>query len=106
MPANRRQILKSSAGAIAAVLGHSRRSLGQISAPASLADIEHVIFLMQENRSFDHYFGTYRGVRGFGDRSVTQPDGSSVFAQKFDQTKAPGVADPLMPFRLDTAMHP
>jgi phospholipase C len=107
MPANRRQILKSSAGAMAAaVLGHSRRSLGQISAPASIADIEHVIFLMQENRSFDHYFGTYRGVRGFADRSVTQPDGSSVFAQKFDQTKAPGVADPLMPFHLDTATTP
>jgi phospholipase C len=34
----------------------------------SLKDIEHVIILMQENRSFDHYFGTYAGVRGFGDR--------------------------------------
>jgi phospholipase C len=34
----------------------------------SLKDIQHVIILMQENRSFDHYFGTYSGVRGFGDR--------------------------------------
>jgi phospholipase C len=34
----------------------------------SLKDIEHVIILMQENRSFDHYFGTYSGVRGFGDK--------------------------------------
>jgi len=34
----------------------------------SLHEIEHVIFLVQENRSFDHYFGTLRGVRGFGDR--------------------------------------
>ncbi|PSH70643.1 hypothetical protein CU102_00885 [Phyllobacterium brassicacearum] len=33
----------------------------------SLKDVEHVIFLMQENRSFDHYYGTLRGVRGFGD---------------------------------------
>jgi phospholipase C len=35
--------------------------------PGSLSDIEHVIVLMQENRSFDHYFGTLSGVRGFGD---------------------------------------
>lgn len=34
----------------------------------SIADVEHVIFLMQENRSFDHYFGTLRGVRGFATR--------------------------------------
>jgi phospholipase C len=34
----------------------------------SLKDIEHVVILIQENRSFDHYFGTLSGVRGFGDR--------------------------------------
>ncbi|MGI8752392.1 MAG: alkaline phosphatase family protein [Acidimicrobiales bacterium] len=34
---------------------------------AALGDIEHVVFLMQENRSFDHYFGTLSGVRGFSD---------------------------------------
>jgi len=33
----------------------------------TMADIEHVVILIQENRSFDHYFGTYPGVRGFGD---------------------------------------
>ncbi|MGF6886274.1 phospholipase C [Nocardia sp. GAS34] len=33
----------------------------------SLADVRHVVILMQENRSFDHYFGTMAGVRGFGD---------------------------------------
>jgi phospholipase C len=33
----------------------------------SLSDIRHVVFLMQENRSFDHYFGTLSGVRGFSD---------------------------------------
>src|SRR5579862_7591385 len=36
----------------------------------SLGDIEHVVILIQENRSFDHYFGTYAGVRGFGDASA------------------------------------
>lgn len=34
----------------------------------TMADIEHVVILIQENRSFDHYFGTYSGVRGFSDR--------------------------------------
>ena len=34
-----------------------------------LDDIEHVVLLMQENRSFDHYFGTMSGVRGFGEAS-------------------------------------
>ena len=36
----------------------------------SLSDIRHVVFLMQENRSFDHYFGTLSGVRGFSDPKV------------------------------------
>jgi phospholipase C len=43
----------------------------------SLQDIEHVIFLVQENRSFDHYFGTLSGVRGFGDKH-----GAGAFRQK------------------------
>jgi phospholipase C len=38
----------------------------------SLADIDHVVILMQENRSFDHYFGTLSGVRGFGDHRGRQ----------------------------------
>ena len=33
-------------------------------------DIKHVVFLMQENRSFDHYFGSMSGVRGFADPLV------------------------------------
>ena len=33
----------------------------------TLRDVEHIVVLMQENRSFDHYFGTLRGVRGFND---------------------------------------
>ena len=36
-------------------------------AGSDLGAIEHVVFLMQENRSFDHYYGTYPGVRGFDD---------------------------------------
>ena len=34
----------------------------------TIKDVEHVVILMQENRSFDHYFGTLKGVRGFADR--------------------------------------
>ena len=41
----------------------------------TIADVEHIIILTQENQSFDHYFGTLKGVRGFSDpRQVsTQP---------------------------------
>src|ERR1700742_5126319 len=47
-----------------------------------LKDIEHVVLLMQENRSFDHYFGTLSGVRGFGDPdAITLSTGKSVFYQ-------------------------
>ncbi len=41
--------------------------LARSSASGSLGDIEHIVILMQENRSFDHYFGTMPGVRNFGD---------------------------------------
>src|SRR5262249_21397329 len=30
-------------------------------------DVEHIVILMQENRPFDHHFGTLKGVRGFSD---------------------------------------
>jgi phospholipase C len=65
----------------------------------SLADIEHIVILMQENRSFDHYFGALPGVRGFGDpAAITLPDGSSVFRQPY-----PGHARGyLAPFHYDT----
>ncbi|GGF41340.1 putative non-hemolytic phospholipase C [Marmoricola endophyticus] len=63
-----------------------------------LEDIEHVVILMQENRSFDHYFGTMPGVRGFDDPdALTLPDGHSVFDQP-----VPG-GGRLRPFRYDTA---
>jgi len=48
----------------------------------TIHDVEHIVFMMQENRSFDHYFGKLRGVRGFGDpRAVKLPSGKSVFHQ-------------------------
>jgi len=46
------------------------------------ADLKHVVILMQENRSFDHYFGTLSGVRGFGDKqALTYQDKTSIFEQ-------------------------
>lgn len=38
-------------------------------AGSDVGAIKHVVFLMQENRSFDHYFGSYKGVRGFNDHA-------------------------------------
>jgi phospholipase C len=53
----------------------------------TISDVKHVVILMQENRSFDHYFGTLRGVRGFGDKQVlTYQDGTSIFQQP-DKTR-------------------
>jgi phospholipase C len=65
----------------------------------SLSDIEHIVILMQENRSFDHYFGTMPGVRGFSDpTAIRLPDGNPVFRQPH-----PGHAQGyLTPFRYDT----
>lgn len=59
-------------------------------------DAEHVIVLMQENRSFDHAYGSLRGVRGFRDRRVhEQPNGTPVWFQPdTDGSIVP-------PFRLD-----
>jgi phospholipase C len=65
----------------------------------SLRDIKHVVMLMQENRSFDHYFGTMAGVRGFGDKdALKQANGKSVFYQT-DDVSPKGY---LLPFHLDT----
>jgi len=48
----------------------------------TISDVKHVVILMQENRSFDHYFGTLRGVRGFADKqALTWQNGHSIFQQ-------------------------
>ncbi|HEX4231589.1 MAG TPA: alkaline phosphatase family protein [Bryobacteraceae bacterium] len=102
----RRRLLKDSAR-LAAVAAASafmppnvRRVLAQDSPKlSSLRDIKHVVLLMQENRSFDHYVGTLSGIRGFGDRNALQlSTGRSAFYQ-------PDVQNPngyLLPFHLDT----
>jgi len=48
----------------------------------TISDLKHVVILMQENRSFDHYFGTLAGVRGFADKqALTWQNGNSIFQQ-------------------------
>ena len=64
-------------------------------ATRSLRDVEHIVVLMQENRSFDHYFGVMRGVRGFGDpHPAVLPTGRPVWYQSDGTTVVP-------PFRPD-----
>src|SRR5262245_45608224 len=59
----------------------------------TIGDVEHVVILMQENRSFDHYFGTMRGVRGFADPRVMKlPSGHPVWRQ-------PNGSSFVLPFR-------
>src|ERR1700694_1593856 len=103
----RREILKLAGGTAAAELGalllHGCGGLNVGSTPppgptacSKLTDIEHVVIFVQENRSFDHYFGSYRGVRGFAAPSLAsqQPD-------PLNMTPPPILK--LLPFRLDTA---
>lgn len=57
-------------------------------AQSTFYDAEHVVILMQENRSFDHAFGALKGVRGFLDkRAFVKQDGHSVFFQKNNEGK-------------------
>eukprot|EP00037_Helgoeca_nana_P022910 m.236138 g.236138 ORF g.236138 m.236138 type:complete len:869 (-) comp26171_c0_seq1:163-2769(-) len=44
--------------------------LGRMAQSGSINDIEHIVVFMQENRAFDHYYGTMKGVRGFNDRTA------------------------------------
>ncbi|MCC0095292.1 phospholipase C, phosphocholine-specific [Streptomyces flavotricini] len=83
---NRRRFLQIAGGtAAAAMLNESIARAAAIpaqGATGTIQDIEHIVVLMQENRSFDQYFGSMKGVRGFGDpRPVLQDNGKSVFYQ-------------------------
>lgn len=102
MSKDRREFLKllSTAAAAAAFPAPISRALAlpANNRTGTINDVEHVVFMMQENRSFDHYFGTLRGVRGFGDpRAVKLPTGKSVFHQP-DPNNSDGY---VLPFRPD-----
>ena len=96
----RRELLKLGSAAALASFGLQACGVSKIipslpSGCAKLTDIEHVVILTQENRSFDHYFGSYRGVPWFSDQSPAfrQPDSANT-------TKSP--VGQLLPFHLDT----
>ncbi|CAM5616035.1 phosphocholine-specific phospholipase C [Streptomyces xanthochromogenes] len=94
---NRRRFMQLAGGTAAfAALSQSIARAAAIPAAGStgtIQDVEHIVVLMQENRSFDHYFGSLKGVRGYGDpRPVTLPSGKSVFHQV-------GAGKEVLPFR-------
>jgi len=103
MPETRRNFLKKTA-LLTGVLGASQLLPESIQRALAIApesgsswlDAEHIVILMQENRSFDHALGTLRGVRGYNDpRAIDLPNGNSVWLQ----TNAGGQT--FAPFRLD-----
>ncbi|PRG54045.1 phosphocholine-specific phospholipase C [Burkholderia gladioli] len=105
---SKRRFLKTTLGSAAAAATLSsfppaiRRALAidANNATGTLKDVKHVVLLMLENRSFDSYFGTFRGVRGYGDRfAVPSAAGAAnIFHQRY--TKA-GATSTLTPYHLD-----
>src|ERR1700748_3011124 len=76
-------ILAGSAGFQSFIPASIQKALAINPAPGSTwQDAEHVVILMQENRSFDHTFGTLKGIRGFNDpRAITLPNQNRVWLQ-------------------------
>src|SRR5690242_21426961 len=91
---SRRRFLERAGGGVAATM-LSDSIARALAVPAnratrSLRDVEHIVVLTQENRSFDQYFGVMRGVRGFGDpHPVTLPSGRRVWFQADGATVVP-----------------
>jgi phospholipase C len=102
MPTSRRDFIKQAAmlsgiGATGLFPESIRRAMAIEPQPGTtFLDAEHIVVLMQENRSFDHTFGTLRGVRGFNDpRAIALPSGNPVWAQSDKKGRT------FLPFRLD-----
>lgn len=94
----KKAVLLSGATGLATLLPESIQRAMAIDPPSgsTFMDAEHVVILMQENRSFDHAFGALRGVRGYNDpRAITLPDGNLVWLQ----TNKAG--ETYVPFRFD-----
>lgn len=90
-------LLAGGAGLMGALPASVQRALAIDPPPGSTwLDAEHIVILMQENRSFDHCFGTLQGVRGFNDpRAIRLPDNNPVWLQR----NAAG--ETYAPFRLN-----
>jgi phospholipase C len=114
---DRRHFLRAvagAAGATAAMTSFPPAIARALAIPANrrtgtIRDVEHIVILMQENRSFDHYFGTLNGVRGFADRfPIPVPDqpgiaGKTVWTQP--NQVAGGLPAAIAPFRLNTQQN-
>jgi phospholipase C len=86
------------AAQLSGAFGNSRGT----AASGTIADLKHVVILMQENRSFDHYYGTLQGVRGFADKQILKyQDGTTVFQQPDKSRTDLGY---LLPFHLDSTV--
>jgi phospholipase C len=98
---NRRRFVASAAAVagaagLAGVLPDSLARAAAAAPPRSfdLSQVKHLVFQMQENRSFDHYFGTYPGARGFSDpTAIRLPSGRTVFQQP-DPANPDGYLEP------------
>ncbi|RZU42486.1 phospholipase C [Edaphobacter modestus] len=90
-------MLSGAAGSSGLIPDSIQRAFAIEPAPGSTyMDAEHIVILMQENRSFDHALGMLQGVRGFNDpRALRLANGNSVFVQ----TDAAGTS--YAPWRLD-----
>ncbi len=90
-------MLSGAAGFSVFVPDSVRAALAIDPAPGSTyLDAEHIVILMQENRSFDHSFGSLQGVRGFNDpRAITLPNSHPVWFQTDEKGRS------YAPFRLD-----
>ena len=107
MTQDRRSFLRTVAGSAGAAASLSvfplsiQRALAATAnnATGTIQDVQHVVILMQENRGFDHYFGTLKGVRGFGDRfPIPLASGKPVWFQS-DGTKE------IPPYHLDSTTN-
>jgi phospholipase C len=105
----RRDFFRKTAGTLGAATTLSmlppaiRRALAVPAAvqAGTIQDVKHIVILMQENRSFDHYFGTLRGVRGFGDRfPIPLASGKPVW---FQSGAVNGVTREIPPYHRDSA---
>ena len=105
-PLSRRALLGSAAavgaGSALGLLPVSvQRAMAASTAGSSLSSVKHIVILMQENRSFDHYFGTLQGVRGYGDTSLLRfPSSSNVWNQSTKGSSSGGKI--LEPWHLNT----
>jgi phospholipase C len=72
--------------AAAAAMPGDKKNPGKYVLPTgftgTIADLKHVVILVQENRSFDQYYGSLPGVRGFEDKQALKfRNGTTVFQQ-------------------------